>query len=253
MPPQAPSPFAWPLLLSATSFLFPALAAVYRRRSPRHDPAAQLAAALFVIFCVNGLTLAQVLGVVPRAVPMSAISNGLSIVLIMWPVLTWLGVSPRGRLASQAAVATLWLSGIALLGSGREFGLVAVPVKGVVMTTLCAAALARCVRQSAATGAGDSRITILGALVTYFLMNTLARPLLETLFASDYRAMVDAHMGGQLVYAGCMTAIAIGVARYPVPHAPPAPAAAPTLPPNEPVATPADAYPTPPRATRRAV
>lgn len=256
MPPQAPSPFAWPILLGASSLAFPALAALYARRPLRRDPAAQLAAALLVVGGVNVLSLGQVLGLVPRAVPLSAISNGLSFTLVIGPVLAWLGARPRDRVAAQAAVATAWVAGLLLLGTGREFGLVAVPVKGIVMTAVSAAALARCVRHSAATGSHDSRLTILGGLVTYYLVNTITRPLVETLFASNYQATVDAHMGAQLVYAGCMTAIAVGVARYPSPHAQPAaaaPAAASTLAPNEPVAPPADAYPAPPRAARRAV
>jgi hypothetical protein len=258
MPSPAPSPFAWPVLLGAASFFVPAVAARAAGRSLRRDPAGQVAGVLLLVGVVGLAGLGQALGVVPRPVPVSAISSSVAAVLMLAPLLGWIGgAAPRWRGRAQAAVAGALVVAALFLGVGREFRLVTGPLISLWLTALSAAALARTVRAGRASGAvpGDRPTPILGALFTYYLTAMVSRPLVETLVGTDPRAVVDAHMGLQLVYAGCMAVVAWGVARRPAPVPTPArgpePRRAPadTLPP--PVVAPPDAYPAPQRPAQR--
>jgi hypothetical protein len=260
MLPQAPSPFAWPLLLGAASFFFPAIAAWVAGRSLLRDPAGQIAGTLLLVGTFAFLGLGQALGVVPRAVPISAISSSVAPVLLLAPLSTWIGGGAlRWRPIAQAAVAGTLLVAALLLGTVREFRLVTAPLISFGMTALCAAALARTVRGTGAVPPSDRRTLILGALLTYYFTAMVSRPLIETLVGSDPRAGIDAHMGLQIVYAGCMTAVAWGVSRRALPVPPPSlgpePSRAPAIAAASPVVAPPDAYQEPkrPAAKRQAV
>ena len=259
MTPPAPSPFAWPILLGASSLAFPALAALYARRSLLREPGGQVAGALLLVLVINLLGLAQVLGLVPRGVPVSSLVFAVHPLLTVVPLLSWIGGSaPRRRPLVQGAAAAALGAGLLLLGPGREFHLVVKPAAGVLMTSLCALALAQSVRAGVESRA-DGRTIVLGGLLTYFVITIVASPLIETLVGADPRALIDAHMGLQLVYAGCMTAIAWGVARRvpaatPAPRRGPEPTRAPVVDTAPPVVAPPDAYPEPKRpAARQAV
>ena len=258
-PAPPPSPFAWPTLLGAASLAFPALAAVYARRSLLREPGGQVAGALLLVLVVSLLGLGQVLGVVPRMVPVSSLVFAVHPLLTVVPLLTWVGGSaPRRRPVVQGAAAAALVAGLLLLGPGREFRLVVGPAAGLLMTALCAVALAQSVRAGAESRA-DGRTIVLGGLLTYFIITVIAPPLIETLVGGDPRAVIDAHMGLQLVYAGCMTVVAWGVARRvpvpaPAPRRGPEPTRVPAVDVPPPVVVPPDAYPEPKRpAARQAV
>jgi hypothetical protein len=260
MLPQAPSPFAWPLLLGAASFFFPALAAWVAGRSLVRDPAGQIAGTLLLVGTIAFLGLGQALGVVSRTIPLAAMSSSIAPVLLLAPLSTWIGGgAARWRPAAQAILAVVLVGAGIFLGTGREFRLVTGPIISFAMTALCAAALARTVRGTGAVPPTDRRTLILGALLTYYFTSMVSRPLVETLVGSDPRAVIDAHMGLQLVYAGCMTVVAWGVSRRalpaPAPSLGPEPSRAPVVEVATPVVAPPDAYPEPkrPAARRQAV
>jgi hypothetical protein len=261
MATPAPSPLAWPLLVGGASFFFPAIAAWATGRSLLRDPAGQIAGTLLLVGTCAFLALGQALGLVPKGVPLTAISSSLAPLLLLVPLLTWIGgAAPRWRPVAQGAVAGALLLAALLLGTGREFRLVTAPLISLGLTALCATALARTVRGTGPTpAASDGRALILGALVTYYFTALMSRPLIETLIARDRQAGIDAHMGLQLVYAGCMTVVAWGVSRRaaaaPLPTLGPEPTRTPATPPAPQVAVPTDAYSEPkrPAAQRQAV
>jgi len=270
MQSQAPSPFAWPVLLGAASLFFPAVAARVAGRSLRRDPAGQVAGVLLLVGATGLLGLGQALGAVPRVVPVSTVSSSLAPVLMLVPLARWIGGgAPRWRPVAQAAVAGALLLAMLLLGVGREFRLVTGPLIAFGLTALTAVALARTVRGADTPEDAPARLTILGGLLTYYFTVMVSRPLVETLVGSDPRAVIDAHMGLQLVYAGCMTVVAWGIGRRALAAPPstrgPAPARARSTPATPgpasseggapPVVAPPDAYPEPkrPAATRQAV
>jgi hypothetical protein len=225
-PPQPPSPFAWPVLLSAAATLFPPIAAVATRRSMRRDPAGRVALAWGVVGGLNLLALGQLLGGVPRGWPVLAANVVAVPFLLAPPMLTWLGGEARRRQgAVLLAVAAAYALALATLGAGREFRLVAHPVMSLAVAALAFAVLCAAVRRADVAWGGrgdDGRLWIAGGVATYFLVGAAWRPLAETLFASNARALVEVHMGVQLAFAGCLTAVAWGVARRPLPNDRPA-------------------------------
>ena len=165
----------------------------------------------------------------------------------------------RWRTRAQLLVATAGTLGVLFLDD-RTFRLVGSPIVALGMVGLCVAGLAQSVRRARDGVVGPERLPILGAMVTYWVVSAIARPLIETLYRSDLQAMIDAHMGAQLVYAGCMTVVAWGVSRRAA-RPDTAPAAGPertAAPRHEadapPVVAPPDAYPEPKRpAARQAI
>jgi hypothetical protein len=231
--------------------LFPPIAAVATRRSMRRDPAGRVALAWGVVGGLNLLALGQLLGAVPRGWPVLAANVVAVPFLLAPPMLTWLGGEARRRQgAVLLAVAAAYALALATLGAGREFRLVAHPVMSLAVAALAFAVLCAAVRRADVAWGGrgdDGRLWIAGGVATYFLVGAAWRPLAETLFASNVRALIDVHMGVQLVFAGCLTAIAWGVARRPTPNERPAEsraARAPGAPP--PTASPAPASAPPP-------
>lgn len=207
-------------MVGLVSMFVPAVAAAVVRR-PWRDPAARVAAAWFVVGSGSVLALGQLVGAVPRSWPVSTGMVGLMPLLLLPPLLEWLHPAAARRpartaLAVALVVAIAWGGGVAALGTGRPFRLVAHPVMSLALAATAVAALAATVRRDARAGA-DGRLWILGALTTYFLVAVLLKPLLETLLRASPASLFDVHLGIQLVDAGCYLAIARGVAHRPHP------------------------------------
>ena len=224
-PPAPPSPFAWPVLLGASATLFPVAAALATRRPLRGDPGGRLALAWGVIGALNLLPLGQLLGAVPRGWPVLSATVVVVPFLLVPPLLAWLGgAAGRPRLLVLAAIAAAFALTAAAVGTGREFRLVAHPLMSLAVAAVAAVVLCDAVRRGGGA-ADDGRGWMAGGVASYFLLGAAWRPLAETLLRSRPAAMVDVHMGIQLAFAGCLTAIAWGVA-----HPRPARAATPPVP-----------------------
>jgi hypothetical protein len=177
-----PSPFAWPVMLGAASYAFPALAALGTRRSLLRDPAGQVAGTWLVVGALNTLGLGQVLGLVPRGVRVGTILIVVTPLLLVAPLLTWLGVDARRRRLAQLGILGAAALGMASIADDRAFRLVAGPVMALAMVVLAAAALARTVRHGLGAPAHPERAPILGALVTHFVTSMLERKLIVIIF-----------------------------------------------------------------------
>jgi hypothetical protein len=199
MPSSHASLFAWPLLLSEGSALAPPLAALWARRSFRRDPAGQVAACWLVMWVMGLASLIQALHWLPRTVPVNAAVTVLFPLLLLPPTLTW--ISPRARRWRWPLVAG-WIGFCALMlavvGNGRAFAMVIDPVMAAGMAVLSVAALGARVRVADGVVRAYDWFWILTAHAVYFALETLHRPLLETLAARQWSAVFPVQMGFML-------------------------------------------------------
>lgn len=217
--PASPNSLAWPVLLSVTGSLLPVASAIRARVSLLREPAGQVGAAWLVFACCTVLQMAFFRMRHPALVFwVTAITILLFPLLLGPPMLTWAG--PRAKRLQPAlfgATVALGALGLATIGPGRQFQVIAHPTMSVVMTVLVLLAMRAQAEHHAALEWGAEPLRagwtwIGGGHLVYFLSSVLWFPLMETLVPRDWRLVVDVNMALLLLHTAAMVAIAFGIA-----------------------------------------
>lgn len=203
-------------VVSFTGSLLPVIAALRARVPLLRDPAGQVATAWLVFAGCTALQVA-LKGHLAAIFWATAITILLFPLLLGPPLLTWAG--PRAkRLQPVLFGATLALGalGLATIGPGRTFQVIAHPAMSVVMSALVLLAMREQAERHAAMDWDAEPLRaawpwIGGGHLVYFISSVFWFPLMETLVPRDWRSVVDVSATLKLLHAAAMVAIAYGV------------------------------------------
>jgi hypothetical protein len=215
MPAPAVSVFNWKVLLTFGTEFLPLLAAWRAGRLRAGDPAGQVGLAWAFM---NVCTLVQAIGFLTRqgaVTQWGLVLAGIALpVLLVPPLLTWIGPAAKRRQAAVLAAFVLPLVGVLVaFGPGREFTLLSRTVAHTALAGLILLMLAtnyrRAANPQAVTEPGWAWIA--GGHLAYFLATLVGRALIEALLARSVTAARPANTMLFLVYAASMFAIAFGI------------------------------------------
>ena len=210
----------WLLVVSVSASLLPMAAALRARVPLRTDPAGQVGLAWLVL---GGCSVLQTVSA-PFGARVMFWETALTIVLLplvlLPPFLTWIGErAKRLQPALFACTVGAGALGLAAIGPGRPFQIVAHPLMSALMAIVVLLAMrAQAVRHAALEWDADPLRRgwpwISGGHLVYFLSSVLWFPLMETLVPRDWNAVVSVNRAMMLLHATTMVAIAHGIARH---------------------------------------
>jgi hypothetical protein len=224
---------SWPVLVGVAVSALPTLAAWRAGRLDRHDPIGQVGLVWGLMFLTSLSQYALVAaGLRSVALAMPILVVIVLPVLIVSPLLTWIGPRAAARRVPVLAGLAVWSLGVVVaLGTGREARLFLRCTSYTTVAILAAWAMAAQSRRSAQgsdPGAEGGGPWLGAGHMLYFLTGAVGNALIEALVSRSWDALLQVYRAQHLTYGIAMVSIAWGIrasARRPV-RAPVAPAPA---------------------------
>ena len=216
MPAIPPSAYDWPKLLAAAAELMPLAAAWRANRLRTSDPAGQVGITWAIMVLTYPLSLLGLAtGVIPLVTWTTAFAGIALPLLLVPPLLTWIGPAAKRRQPLVlAAFAVLTIGTLVVYGTGREFTLMSRTTAHTGLALLVLLMMATQFRRAAnaqASAIEPGWAWIAGGHLLYFLATLTGRSLLEALVARSRSAVGVASAGLFVAYALAMVAIAWGI------------------------------------------
>lgn len=212
MPGPTPSIFSWPLVAAFITQLFPLVAMLLARRSPRLDPLAQIAIGFGILELFDLTELAQLLHLAPHGILAITFSTPVRLLLFTPPLLTLIGPhAKRWQPVILGATVVLSIVGMYVLGTGREFRVVSNPVVDATLSVMAVAAIFRMAQKSPGALAKRDWFWVLLGFAVSVSAGILWRPMAEFLVMRSWGALVDLHMGMVILQSITFCVIAFGI------------------------------------------